>query len=237
MRGGEPGGAPVANSASVQQGAVSSASRGPAGGRVVKAASIHGNAREIGYDMTASRVQDEIGVRCGRAEQHGAVGGRFQRWLEYSVFPSITGVTHVWHTPLRHEYRVGTSHASANSRSVWKPGDQLTLSPLRAKVIRAPAPAHLLEGVVLGRRRADDAGVDRWQCAEQFGMDAGGIDPGRGEASRMPSMNVVGPQRYAVASVGRPSAAIERRSRRVGLRRHGCRRPAGERRAGRRAGR
>ena len=81
-------------------------------------------------------------------------GGSSGYWT-YLTVPSTTPVTHVWHTPLRHAYRVGTSHASANSRKVWKPGDHSTLSPLRANVTGGPDPALRREGgaVCAVRRR------------------------------------------------------------------------------------
>src|ERR1700754_318649 len=53
----------------------------------------------------------------------------------------MTGVPHVWHTPLRHENRVGTSHASAKSRMLPYSDDQLTVSPLRENDTGGPVPA------------------------------------------------------------------------------------------------
>src|SRR5437879_6154374 len=47
----------------------------------------------------------------------------------------------MWQTPVRHDQRTGTSHASANSRRLVNFGFQGTLSPLRAKETCGPDPA------------------------------------------------------------------------------------------------
>jgi hypothetical protein len=59
----------------------------------------------------------------------------------YVVEPAISGVTHVWQTPLRHEKRVGTSQASANSRMLAYLEDQFAVIPLRENDTVGPVPA------------------------------------------------------------------------------------------------
>src|SRR6266404_4698140 len=49
-------------------------------------------------------------------------------------------VSQLWQTPVRHDHRTGTSHASASSRRFWNTGAQRTLRPLRAKDTSGPVP-------------------------------------------------------------------------------------------------
>jgi hypothetical protein len=46
--------------------------------------------------------------------------------------PDMTEVTQVWHTPLRHDHRVGTSHASASSNTLANWSDQRAVRPTLA---------------------------------------------------------------------------------------------------------
>ena len=78
--------------------------------------------------------------------------------------------------------------------------------PLRAKVTSGPVPGG--PGGWCGGRAVGSVtpGVDRRQRAEQLGVDARRRRRrARRAPSRMSVMNAAGPQRYAVASAGRPS--------------------------------
>ena len=54
--------------------------------------------------------------------------------------PDSSGVTQVWQTPARQLQRVGTSQASAKSRTLRWLVSNGTESPLRANVICGPVP-------------------------------------------------------------------------------------------------
>jgi EmrB/QacA subfamily drug resistance transporter len=70
-----------------------------------------------------------IALRPGQRSNTSSSVGRLQQTstspaagstrgvVVYSAVPESTGVTQVWQTPLRHDQRVGTSHASASSSS------------------------------------------------------------------------------------------------------------------------
>ena len=58
----------------------------------------------------------------------------------YDASPDSTAVTQVWHTPVRHDHCVGTSHASASSRIEPYRSDHEVASPVRAKVTDGPVP-------------------------------------------------------------------------------------------------
>jgi len=58
----------------------------------------------------------------------------------YVTPPEIKPVSHVWHTPVRHDHLTGMSHASASARRLWHPGSQRTVRPLRANETSGPRP-------------------------------------------------------------------------------------------------
>src|SRR5262249_3052651 len=54
--------------------------------------------------------------------------------------PSTRPVSHVWQTPVRHDHRTGTSHASASSSRLLNSDPQRTFKPLRANDTSGPVP-------------------------------------------------------------------------------------------------
>ena len=58
----------------------------------------------------------------------------------YWTVPPINADSQVWHTPVRHDHRTGTSQASANSSKLEYRESHGTVSPLRVNEIRGPAP-------------------------------------------------------------------------------------------------
>src|SRR5215469_13848634 len=52
--------------------------------------------------------------------------------------PEISPVSQLWQTPVRHDQRTGTSHASASSSRLWNAEPQWTARLLRVKVISGP---------------------------------------------------------------------------------------------------
>ena len=61
-------------------------------------------------------VEDDGAARLRAADQHVAVGGLVDRLRGRSrPSPDIRPVSQVWQTPVRHDQRTGTSHASASS--------------------------------------------------------------------------------------------------------------------------
>src|SRR6516165_6999225 len=59
----------------------------------------------------------------------------------YFTDPEINPVSQVWQTPVRHDHRTGTSHASASSSRLRNSDRQRTFNPLRANETRGPVPS------------------------------------------------------------------------------------------------
>src|ERR1051325_8946929 len=55
--------------------------------------------------------------------------------------PEINPLSQLWQTPVRHDQRTGTSHASASSSRLWSSARQRVAIPLRAKDTSGPVPA------------------------------------------------------------------------------------------------
>src|SRR5262249_50390786 len=58
----------------------------------------------------------------------------------YLTDPEINPHSQVWQTPVRHDQRTGTSHASARSNKLWNFESQGTARPARANEILGPSP-------------------------------------------------------------------------------------------------
>src|SRR5262249_30852074 len=136
-------------------------------------------AGQLGYRslLLALHVQDDGGIRPGAADEHLPVIGGFQRlrrvaditgqqWRGARVaYPGpaappggdVAGVGQVEHAARAVVERGGDARAGE--------GHQRPAARWSRWLVRWPA---ALPG---------DAGVDRGQCAEQLGMDAGRIDP------------------------------------------------------------
>src|SRR6266540_3042846 len=56
----------------------------------------------------------------------------------YTTVPETSAVSHVWQTPVRHDQRTGTSHASARSSRLVYSGPQGTARLLRANSTVGP---------------------------------------------------------------------------------------------------
>ena len=52
--------------------------------------------------------------------------------------PPINGLSHMWHTPIRHDHLTGTSHDSASSNRLPNDEFHATVRPLRAKATEGP---------------------------------------------------------------------------------------------------
>jgi hypothetical protein len=83
------------------------------------------------FNRVKDRAQCHLGAGCSRsadchrpAARLGAVG---------MTEPEISPVSQLWQTPVRHDQRTGTSHASASSSRLWKVDPQCT-----ARLLRAP---------------------------------------------------------------------------------------------------
>src|SRR5262249_11035210 len=59
---------------------------------------------------------------------------------EYVTEPDSSPLSQLWHTPVRHDQRVGTLHASASSSRLAYRGSQLVAIPLRTKETDGPVP-------------------------------------------------------------------------------------------------
>src|ERR1700758_4069878 len=55
--------------------------------------------------------------------------------------PDISPVSQLWQTPVRHDQRTGTLHASASSSRLWNAEPQWTARLLRVKDISGPTSA------------------------------------------------------------------------------------------------
>src|SRR3984893_15631363 len=55
--------------------------------------------------------------------------------------PSIKPLSQLWHTPVRHDHRTGTEHASSNSSKLLKRTSQRAASLLLANVTSGPDPS------------------------------------------------------------------------------------------------
>src|SRR5215468_1924786 len=63
----------------------------------------------------------------------------------YTTAPETKPLSQLWHTPVRHDQRTGTSHASASSNMLWYADPfQCAAMPLRAKDTRGPVLASSL---------------------------------------------------------------------------------------------
>src|SRR6476659_1493027 len=57
----------------------------------------------------------------------------------YFIDPEINPLSQLWQTPVRHDQRTGTSHASASSKMLWyADAFQCAAMPLRANATRGP---------------------------------------------------------------------------------------------------
>ena len=58
---------------------------------------------------------------CGREQQIRTLpcAGISSGSGEYATPPDTSPLSQLWHTPLRHDHRTGTSHASASSSRLW----------------------------------------------------------------------------------------------------------------------
>src|SRR5262249_32178604 len=152
----------------------------------------------------------------------------------YTTAPETNPLSQLWQTPVRHDQRTGTSHASASSSRLPYPSAHATARLLRANEICGPSPAGPGGG-----------------CGDPVGVAAmPGVSEPRGptvpvglrgtraalSAAATSARNAFGPHTYASASCGRPSPCSSsaerwpsesRTSPASGWLRHTWERPAG----------
>ena len=79
-------------------------------------------------------------ARLSAADEGGAVGGWLDRIGVVRDVPETMAVSQLWQTPVRHDQRTGTSHASASSSRLGYSGLQATARLLRLNSIVGPLP-------------------------------------------------------------------------------------------------
>ena len=106
---------------------------------------------EGGFRLTDYRSMTRSDVGCAQQTRMSPGTGGSRGCGLYVISPVSSGVVQVWQTPVRQDHLVGTSQASANSRTLRYASSNGTDSPLRANVMSGPLPGSPGGGCGAGR--------------------------------------------------------------------------------------